>query len=73
MTNDPRSESACECGYWSCGGGRGCGDCPDCSGEHCECGIPEFPHGEFPTGREYTEQPEDFWVQGLDPYSRRNF
>ena len=28
----------CKCGYWSCGT-RGCGDCPDCYGEHCECGI----------------------------------
>ena len=29
----------CNCGYWSCGGGRGCGDCPDCYGEHCECDL----------------------------------
>jgi hypothetical protein len=25
------------CGWWSCGGGRGCGNCPDCYGEPCEC------------------------------------
>ena len=46
--------TTCECGYWSCGGGRGCGDCPDCSGEHCECGL-EFPHGEFPNPRTWHE------------------
>jgi len=38
--------SVCECGHTSCGGGRGCGHCGECSGEHCECHIPEFPHGE---------------------------
>lgn len=27
------------CGYTSCGGGRGCGHCSDCSGEHCECHL----------------------------------
>jgi hypothetical protein len=26
----------CECGWWSCIG-RGCGSCPDCCGEACEC------------------------------------
>jgi hypothetical protein len=29
----------CACGYTSCGGGRGCGGCADCHGEHCECFI----------------------------------
>jgi len=29
-------DKVCNCGYWSCGG-RGCGDCPDCCGEVCEC------------------------------------
>lgn len=33
----PRSE-VCECGYWSCIT-RGCGGCPDCNGEHCECDL----------------------------------
>jgi len=36
--------SICECGYWSCIF-RGCGDCPDCHGEHCECedgGMPSL-------------------------------
>lgn len=55
MTYDPRSESTCECGYWSCGGGRGCGDCPDCYGEHCECGL-EFQDGEFPHSRTWHEE-----------------
>lgn len=27
------------CGYTSCGGGRGCGHCSDCSGEICECHL----------------------------------
>ena len=61
MTYDPRSESTCECGYWTCGGGRGCGDCPDCYGEHCECGL-EFPQGEFPnqcTWHEVAPMPYD--------------
>jgi hypothetical protein len=31
----------CDCGYTSCGGGRGCGDCADCYGEHCECFLIE--------------------------------
>ena len=35
-----RSE-VCPCGYWECEG-RGCGDCPSCYGEHCECGLLEF-------------------------------
>ena len=28
----------CGCGWWSCGT-RGCGDCPDCYGEVCECDV----------------------------------
>ena len=28
--------------------------------------APEFPMGEFPTGREYLEPEEDFWVRGYD-------
>jgi hypothetical protein len=32
-----RSER-CACGYWECEG-RGCGDCPSCYGEPCECGL----------------------------------
>ena len=28
----------CKCGWWSCGT-RGCGDCPDCYGEVCECDV----------------------------------
>lgn len=32
-----RSER-CACGYWECEG-RGCGDCPSCYGEHCECDL----------------------------------
>ena len=63
----PRS-SVCECGYWSCIT-RGCGACPDCEGEHCECNQPEFPMGEFPTGREYSEPEEDFFVRGVDTQS----
>jgi hypothetical protein len=35
-----RSER-CACGWWTCGG-RGCGDCPDCYGEHCECGLEAY-------------------------------
>jgi hypothetical protein len=31
-------DGRCECGWWSCGS-RGCGDCPDCCGEYCECGF----------------------------------
>jgi hypothetical protein len=35
----PTGESkTCDCGYWSCPG-RGCGDCPSCYGEYCECGM----------------------------------
>lgn len=35
----PEGESkTCECGWWTCGS-RGCGDCPDCYGEYCECGM----------------------------------
>jgi len=32
------------CGWWTCGG-RGCGDCPDCYGEQCECFLYEDPWG----------------------------
>jgi hypothetical protein len=35
-----RSE-VCPCGWWTCGG-RGCGDCPDCYGEKCECWFIEL-------------------------------
>ena len=34
--HDP-DEKTCKCGWWSCPG-RGCGDCPSCYGEYCECG-----------------------------------
>lgn len=33
----------CDCGFWTCGG-RGCGDCPDCLGERCECDLLEAGH-----------------------------
>lgn len=36
----------CDCGFWTCGG-RGCGDCPDCLDEHCECGLPDFGQDEL--------------------------
>ena len=32
----------CECGWTTCGGGRGCGECADCCGEHCECDLEEY-------------------------------
>ena len=31
-------DKTCDCGWWTCGT-RGCGDCPDCYGEVCECGC----------------------------------
>lgn len=30
-------DKTCQCGWWSCPG-RGCGGCPSCCGEMCECG-----------------------------------
>ena len=37
--------------------------------EYCN---PEFPQGEFPTGREYLEPEEDFWVRGIDKQAYPN-
>jgi len=31
-------KKTCDCGWWSCIT-RGCGSCPDCEGEHCECDM----------------------------------
>jgi hypothetical protein len=50
-----------------------CTDCDEFMASTFDDGELEFPNGEFPTGHDYYEQPEDFWVEGLDPYSRRNF
>lgn len=36
---NPSITHECDCGYTSCGGGRGCGGCSDCEGDHCECGL----------------------------------
>jgi len=44
---DKYGHFVCDCGWTSCGGGRGCGDCSDCYGEICECHLmEEFPDGE---------------------------
>jgi len=54
--HDERGRFVCYCGWSSCGGGRGCGDCSDCYGEHCECHLletDEFPHGEDHVPWEY--------------------
>lgn len=54
--------AVCPCGYWECGG-RGCGDCPSCYGEHCECGLFDghiYPEDEAPTGNEY-DPDVHFW------------
>ena len=50
--------SVCECGYTSCGGGRGCGHCSDCMGEHCECHIidrydDDVTEQDFPPGTKF--------------------
>ena len=42
MKYNQYGHSVCECGYTSCGGGRGCGFCSDCCGEHCECGLEDY-------------------------------